>query len=161
GHPTQQSRRTLVRGTYKTTTKGNWVTTKTTKLALRRRRLASIQTLIDRGLLRPASTIACNNSRRTKLIRFRRMSPLAGGQGPSQGKCRVRLRNGKAPSEGRSSKLLIAYKTESTGNRRETQAQSLDLFGPTEEWSTAAEHWSFTQWQAINAILFNGNTDPH
>jgi hypothetical protein len=49
----------------------------------------------------------------------------------------------------------------SNGSTQGKQSQSLDLFGPSQEWSRAAEHWSFAQWQAISAILFNGNTDPH
>src|SRR4051812_24409342 len=45
--------------------------------------------------------------------------------------------------------------------RAHDQAQPrLDPFGPAQEWSKVTEHWSLLGWQAINAILFNGNSDP-
>jgi hypothetical protein len=73
-------------------------------------------------------------------------------------------RNGKAPAANRGlsqTTMPRATATVAYSAHDQEQAQSLDLFGPPQEWSTAAEHWSLEQWQALNAILFNGNRDPH
>jgi hypothetical protein len=36
-----------------------------------------------------------------------------------------------------------------------------DLFGPPDQWCRASEVWSLEQWQALCAILFNGNENLH
>ena len=82
---------------------------------------------------------------------------FANSQSPN-GKREGIPRNGNGRRESANPKGLVVCATDS---HEHEQTQALDLFGPIQEWSMAAEYWSLPQWQAINAILFNGNTDPH
>ena len=69
-------------------------------------------------------------------------------------------KKGKGRRKPASSKLTACALEYRERDRR--QAQALDLFGPAQEWSTAAEHWpTLERWLALCGLWFNGNKNPH
>jgi hypothetical protein len=72
---------------------------------------------------------------------------------------------GRAEQKPGSSQVVVTDEASQYSNGHQAQVQSCngdaDLFGPSDQWCKASEVWSLGQWQALSAILFNGNTDPH
>jgi hypothetical protein len=46
-------------------------------------------------------------------------------------------------------------------SHNDSQQASPVTFRPVKEWRTARQQWTFDQWQALCAVLFNGNSDLH